>query len=87
MAEFLRRLRALAKRPVRTQQELANWQASADALLTWIRTPPGDVADAVPHFVWHYLSDGERRLRDKKYRAQQEEELEAVLGELTKPKR
>jgi hypothetical protein len=86
MNEFLRRLRALARRPVRTPRELSNWQASADDLLAWIRTPPGDVADAVPHFVWHYLSDADHRLRDQKYRVEQEKELEAVLGAMPKPR-
>jgi hypothetical protein len=84
MSEFLRRLRALARRPVRTPEELANWQASADELLAWVRTPPAQVADALPHFVWHYLSDADARLRDAKYREAQEKELEAVLRPLTK---
>lgn len=84
MTEFLRRFRALARRPVRTPAELANWQASADELLAWVRTGPAQVADALPQFVWRYLSDADIRLRDEKHREEQEKELEAVLRELSK---
>jgi hypothetical protein len=79
LSEFCRKLRELAVRPVNTRDQLDEWRAAAQELE---RSISGELADRIPHFVWHYLSDADIRFRDEGYRREQARELEAALKEL-----
>lgn len=65
IGDFVQRVRDLARRPVRTAEELARWQDAAAQLRTMV-TPL--IADRFPHVVWHYLADVDIRFRDDQYR-------------------
>jgi len=81
---FAQRVRELASRPVRTAEDLAQWQNAAAQLRAAVAP---SVADQVPHFVWHYLADADIRFRDDRYRAAQDQELVEALQELTSDER
>ncbi len=72
-------LQSLAARPVTNRKELEAWRVEAGRIEESF-TP--EQADAVPHFVWHYLADADIRLRNAGYRADQERRLQQVLSEL-----
>ena len=72
-------LESLAARRVTNRKELAAWRLEADRLEQSL-TP--EQADAVPHFVWHYLGDADIRLRNPGYSADQGRRLEQVLRKL-----
>jgi hypothetical protein len=79
VTEFCRKLRELARRPVNTHDDLDEWRALARELEASISA---DLADRIPHFVWHYLTDADIRFREEGYRHDQEQELEAALKEV-----
>jgi hypothetical protein len=72
-------LQTLAAKPVTNRKQLAEWRKEADRFEESL-TP--EQADAVPHFVWHYLADADIRLRNAEYRADQERRLLVALEEL-----
>ncbi len=72
-------LQSLAAQPLTNRKELAAWRLAAGRLEESL-TP--EQADAVPHFVWHYLGDADIRLRNAGFRADQERRLQQALREL-----
>jgi hypothetical protein len=72
-------VRKLASQPVRTPEDLAQWQDAAAQLEAAV---PPSVADQVPHRIWHYLADADVRFRDDEFRVAQERELAEAPQEL-----
>lgn len=79
IAGFCRQLRELAQRELNTAADLKEWHAAARELEASLSA---DLADRVPHFVWHYLADVDIRFRDEVYREDQEQRLKVALKEL-----
>lgn len=78
-ASLIASLEKLAAKKVTNRKELDAWKAAAEKLEKGI--PEAHEGD-VPQFVWHYLGDADIRLRNARYRADQERRLERVLREL-----
>jgi len=78
-ASVIAALEKLAAKKVTNRKELEAWRAAAEKLERRI-TAEGE--ESVPQFVWHYLGDADIRMRNPKYRADQERRLEQVLREL-----
>jgi hypothetical protein len=72
-------LEKLAARKLTNRAELEAWRAAAEKLEKSIGE---EHEGAVPQFVWHYLGDADIRMRNAKYRADQERRLDGVLQEL-----
>jgi len=72
-------LEKLASKKVTNRKELAAWKAAAEKIEKGIAE---EHEGGVPQFVWHYLGDADIRLRNARYRADQERQLERVLLEL-----
>lgn len=72
-------LEKLAAKKVTNRKELDAWRSAAEKLERRI-SAEGEAS--VPPFVWHYLGDADIRMRNAKYRADQERQLERVLREL-----
>jgi hypothetical protein len=73
-----RELRTLVDQPAADRVQLAAWYAAARRLQKWIA---GDSAlsDAVPHAVWHYLSDADIRLKSPSYHQEQTLQLMEIV--------
>ena len=80
---LLARLEELSEMPLRDETDLRTWQDASSELQRWISSADPELADAVPHFVWHYLADADIRIRDDVYRREQEEEWKRALRELS----
>ena len=74
-------LRELADSQPENQTSLAIWSARAREVEDFLKSIRG-LSDAVPHFVWHFLSDADIRVRDLGYRRAQLAELEPILDAL-----
>jgi hypothetical protein len=80
--EIARRLRVLAAVSPASAGELPAWRAAAKEFEGWLNATPAPLLEQVPHFIWHYLADGDIRSRDEAYRRYQERELVVVLAQL-----
>lgn len=78
LVDLGRVLRALAEMPVTTGEQLVAWDQKAWALQERLKANP-DLADAVPHHLWHYLSDADIRLKDPRYREMQQAEVKLII--------
>ena len=67
--------------PVSNQAQLDEWYAAARRLKEWISAHP-ELSDAVPHFVWHFLSDADIRLKDPLYAADQTRQVMDIVHAL-----
>jgi hypothetical protein len=72
-------LEKLASKKVTNRKELEAWKAAAEKIE---RSIGEEHEGGVPQFVWHYLGDADIRMRNARYRADQERRLESVLAEL-----
>lgn len=71
-------LGALSNLHVQSKGELEEWYSQAQELWEKIKSN-SDISNVMPHVVWHYLSDADIRLKDKRYADLQCEEIEAVI--------
>ena len=78
-ASLITALEKLAAKKVTNRKELDAWRAAAEKVERGI---PEEHAASVPGFVFHYLGDADIRMRNAKYRVDQERKLESVLREL-----
>lgn len=81
LEEALRELRRLAEREPSSPEALAHWYEDVKALTLGVLAER-DVADRLPHVVWHYLQDADVRLRDPRDGEQQRRAFVAALDEL-----
>lgn len=79
---IIEELEALSLMPLLTKPDLAAWNTRAGKLLEKLHTGSQSVYDALPHFIEHYLADADIRLKDGRYRDQQQEQIKKVIGEL-----
>jgi len=59
-------LESLINIEIRNSSDLADWYAKAQVIKN-MATSNADLSNVVPHFVWHYLSDADIRLKDEEY--------------------
>ena len=78
LVDLGRALRSLAEKPLTTKEQLAAWDQEAWALWERIKANP-DLADVVPHHLWHYLSDAHIRLKDPRYHEMQQAEVRLMI--------
>lgn len=69
-----RHLRRLADLPLTNSAELDAWYDEANKLRNVI-VANVELSNAIPHFVWHYLSDADIRLKEPEYARRQDEVL------------
>lgn len=77
-ADIVTALRVIATRKPMTQDELTELEAESFALGERIRE--STESDAIPHLVWHFLSDADIRYKDEVYREWQLSNLERTLA-------
>jgi hypothetical protein len=78
-ASLVSSLEKLAAKKVTNRKELDAWKAAAEKIERGITE---EHEAGVPQFVWHYLGDADIRLRNARYREDQERRLERVLRDL-----
>lgn len=74
-------LAALVKIGPRSVEDLDVWYKAAHAAEDQL-VQPGGGAENVPHFLWHYLSDGDIRVRDREYSEMQERRILKMIDSL-----
>lgn len=72
------KLRRLFDRPVENAADLTEWYELAHELRMHI-SANGELSNAVPHFVWHFLSDADIRFKEPKYDAMQREYMSEII--------
>lgn len=73
-----RQLRRLADQPVLAKSDLDGWYELAHQVRQRILADE-NLARAVPHFVWHFLSDADIRFREPEYARQQLAQLMEIV--------
>lgn len=71
-------LSALVAFVPKSKDELKQWYDQAQ------RLQDGQLLTNAPHFVWHYLSDADIRMKDEKYAETQNQRINTVLAFLNK---
>jgi hypothetical protein len=72
------RLRALVESSPNRPEDLERWHHDADAFRRYLASDHATVA--VPHFVSHYLSDADIRVKDAGYRVTQDKAIQKVIA-------
>jgi len=72
-------LRELAEATPTDARELRAWYERTREFEALLRSDSGALSDAIPHFVWHYLSDADIRVRDLAYRADQQATILEII--------
>ena len=75
-----KRLRTLHAMPIGTKEEIAAWEALAEALRESLYEDCRDVYDSLPPEIEHYLVDVDIRARDPGYARYQENLLRELLS-------
>lgn len=83
LVKLAKELCQLVERPVTNKVELAAWEDDSWNLQDRIRKD-AELADVVPHAVWHYLADADIRLKDPRYREMQDKEIKEIIALLSK---
>ena len=79
LATLATKLRKLIEKEPKTKEDLESWYQAAKMFETEVA--PID-NDRLPHFVDHYLSDADIRLKDVAYRKEQEKRIWAIIHAL-----
>jgi len=80
------RLEALIASEPTDNSGLSQWYLEAHQLREEIIAKP-DLSNAVPHAVWHYLSDADIRLKDVRYALLQRKEIDEIVAILKRGQR
>ncbi len=77
-------LKELKNLPLKSNTDLNLWHKQADIVIQKIRSLKKEEYDQLPHFIEHYLSDADIRLKDQKYKEIQDNELNQFLNKKKK---
>lgn len=63
---------------IENKRDLDLWYGEANEVRRKIISNP-ELSDAIPHIVWHYLSDADTRLKDAEYAKVQNDSMIKII--------